>query len=55
PSGRQFLWIKGGPQHIPTDPGTDVAANLEGYISVTPMRCDLTAHEALADIAERLG
>ncbi|NKB28768.1 MAG: 5'/3'-nucleotidase SurE [Rhodobacteraceae bacterium] len=55
PSGRQFLWIKGGPQHIPTDPGTDVAANLDGYISVTPMRCDLTAHDALADIAEQLG
>ncbi len=54
PSGRQFLWIKGGPQHVPTDPGTDVAANLEGYISVTPMRCDLTAHDVLSDVAEQL-
>ena len=47
PSGRKFLWIKGGPQHTPTLPGTDVAVNLEGWISVTPMRADLTAHDQL--------
>ncbi len=47
PSGRKFLWIKGGPQHEPTAPGTDAWANLDGYISVTPMRADLTAHDAL--------
>jgi 5'-nucleotidase len=54
PSGRKFLWIMGGPQHLPTAPGTDVAVNLEGYISVTPMRADLTAHDELADLAKRL-
>jgi 5'-nucleotidase len=47
PSGRRFLWIKGGDQHTPTLPGTDAAVNLEGFISVTPMRADLTAHDAL--------
>ncbi|SEQ40774.1 5'/3'-nucleotidase SurE [Thalassovita taeanensis] len=47
PSGRQFLWIKGGAQHIPTAPDTDAAVNLDGYISVTPMRADLTAHDML--------
>jgi len=54
PSGRKFLWITGGPQHEPTEPGTDVAVNLEGFIAVTPMRADLTAHDALADLAARL-
>jgi 5'-nucleotidase len=54
PNGRKFLWIKGGPQHMPTAPGTDVAANLEGYISVTPMRADLTAHDMIADLEARL-
>ncbi|MDJ0824845.1 MAG: 5'/3'-nucleotidase SurE [Rhodobacter sp.] len=54
PSGRKFLWIKGGPQHKPTAPGTDARANLDGYISVTPMRCDLTAHDTLAALRERL-
>ncbi|MEZ5912822.1 MAG: 5'/3'-nucleotidase SurE [Paracoccaceae bacterium] len=47
PSGRRFLWIKGGPQHRPTGPDTDVTANLDGYIAVTPMRADLTAHDLL--------
>jgi 5'-nucleotidase len=54
PSGRKFLWIKGGPQHLPTAPGTDAAVNLEGWISVTPMRADLTAHDALEALRARL-
>ncbi len=54
PSGKKFLWITGGPQHLPTAPGTDVAANLEGFISITPMRADLTAHDALAEVEARL-
>ncbi|MGB3316975.1 MAG: 5'/3'-nucleotidase SurE [Albidovulum sp.] len=54
PSGRKFLWIKGGPQHHPTAPGTDVAVNLDGWISVTPMRADLTAHDAMAELEARL-
>lgn len=52
PSGRRFLWIKGGPQHKPTDKGTDAWANLEGYTSVTPMRADLTAHDVLEKTAK---
>ena len=55
PSGRKFLWIKGGPQQTPTLPGTDAAVNLQGYISVTPMRADLTAHDQLSDLTARLG
>lgn len=54
PSGRKFLWITGGPQHKPTAPGTDVAVNLDGFISVTPMRADLTAHDKLAELQARL-
>jgi len=54
PSGRRFLWIKGGPQHTPTLPGSDAAVNLEGYIAVTPMRADLTAHDLLAELEARL-
>lgn len=54
PSGRRFLWIKGGPQQTPTLPGTDAAVNLDGWISVTPMRADLTAHDLLSDLELRL-
>lgn len=47
PSGRRFLWVTGAPQQQPTSPGSDADVNLDGYISVTPMRADLTAHDAL--------
>ena len=47
PNRRKYLWVTGGDQRAPSNPGTDVAVNLEGYISVTPMRADLTAHDML--------
>ncbi|WP_145104347.1 5'/3'-nucleotidase SurE [Cereibacter sediminicola] len=55
PSGRRFLWIRGGAQHSPTLPGTDAAVNLDGYISITPMRADLTAHDRLAELEALIG
>jgi 5'-nucleotidase len=54
PTGRRFLWITGGPQHVATLPGTDVAVNIDGYVSVTPMRADLTAHDRLDDLAQHM-
>ncbi|AXC49416.1 5'/3'-nucleotidase SurE [Paracoccus suum] len=48
PTGRRFLWARGGPQDVPAGPGSDVAANMDGYVSVTPMRADLTCHPSLA-------
>lgn len=54
PTGRRYLWVKGGPQHRPTLPGTDAAVNLDGWISITPMRADLTAHDLLTDLEARL-
>ena len=54
PSGRRFLWVKGGRQDLPSQPGTDAAVSLDGWISVTPMRADYTAHDALDELAARL-
>jgi 5'-nucleotidase len=54
PNGRRFLWITGGPQNVVTEPGTDAHANLEGYVSVTPMRADLTAHDRLDGLRSAL-
>ncbi|MBP1805909.1 5'/3'-nucleotidase SurE [Rubellimicrobium aerolatum] len=54
PSGRRFLWVKGGRQDIRTGAGTDVEANLDGLISVQPCRADLTAHDALDALAAAL-
>ena len=55
PSGRRFLWVKGGSQTIPTGEGTDVQVNLDGFVSVQPCRADLTAHDALEGLALALG
>ena len=50
PTGRDFLWVRGGPQHGATAQGSDAQANLDGFISVTPMRADLTAHDVMNDL-----
>jgi 5'-nucleotidase len=54
PNGRKYLWIKGNPQNVGSGPDSDGTANIDGYISVTPMRCDLTAHDVLDDLRERM-
>ncbi len=54
PAGRKFLWVTGGPQSTPTAPGTDVAENLAGYTTITPMRADLTAYDALDQLKAQL-
>jgi 5'-nucleotidase len=54
PNGRKFLFMQGRSQHVPTQAGTDAAANLAGFISITPMRVDLTAHDQLANLAKVL-
>ncbi|WP_099823747.1 5'/3'-nucleotidase SurE [Oceaniglobus indicus] len=55
PTGRRFLWIRGGDQTVTTLPGTDVADNLDGYIAITPMRADFTAHDKLDALKDALG
>ncbi len=54
PSRRPFLWMRGGVQTSPSKPGTDVHENLNGHISVTPMRCDMTARDVVGPLAEAL-
>jgi 5'-nucleotidase len=54
PSGRKFLWIKGGGQQTPTLPGTDVAQLLDGYITITPLRANLTDHASIDALARAL-
>lgn len=54
PTGRTFLWAKGGDQQQATAPGSDAAVNLDGYVSITPMRANLTDYDALGPLAEAL-
>ena len=51
PGGKRFLWVAGGPQDERTEEGSDVSACLDGWIAVTPMRCDLTDRPALEALA----
>ncbi len=44
PRGRPYYWIGGdAPTGIP-DEGTDIGAIEKGYVSITPLQLDLTAH-----------
>lgn len=54
PSGRRFLWAKGGDQRAPVASESDAGVNLDGYISVTPMRADLTCHDSLSALGDAL-
>ena len=47
PSSREFLFVAGSNQQLQTNDGSDAAMNMDGYISITPMTADLTAHQIL--------
>ncbi|WP_347265673.1 5'/3'-nucleotidase SurE [Paracoccus sp. (in: a-proteobacteria)] len=50
PNGRRFLWVMGGSQTAEASPESDVDANMHDYVSLTPMRPDLTCHATLAEL-----
>ncbi len=54
PNGRKFLWITGSPQNVPSGADTDATVNLDGFISVTPMRADLTAYDRLDSLKQAI-
>lgn len=47
PRGRPYYWIGGEPPSGTPEEGTDIGALSQGYISVTPVRLDLTDHEGI--------
>lgn len=53
PKGRPYYWIEEGQDEWHPHDRSDYQAVLDGYVSVTPLHPDLTAHQALADV-ERL-
>ncbi len=50
PNRRTYLCLHGKDQQRPTAPGTDAMENLNGWVSITPMRCDLTARDQMAGL-----
>ncbi len=50
PRGRPYYWIGGdAPTGVPEE-GTDIGALAHGYVSITPIQLDLTAHQLLPAI-----
>jgi 5'-nucleotidase len=50
PRGRPYYWIGGeAPTGVPEE-GTDFGALAEGYVSITPLHLDLTAHRAMDEL-----
>jgi 5'-nucleotidase len=49
PRGRDYFWLTGErlSEPPPEEEGTDVWAMLSGYVSITPLQLDLTAHPIL--------
>jgi 5'-nucleotidase len=50
PRGRPYYWIGGPPPTGVEEEGTDIWAIAHGYISVTPIQLDLTAHGLLETV-----
>jgi 5'-nucleotidase len=51
PFGRDYFWIGGAPPGGTGEPGTDLHAVAEGYVSITPVQLDLTNHKLIEHIA----
>jgi len=54
PRGRPYYWIEEGQNDWEPHDRSDFQAVKDGFISVTPLQPDLTAHDALAFVEEQL-
>jgi 5'-nucleotidase len=54
PSGRRIYWIGPAGEGQDAGPGTDFEAVERGAVAVTPLKVDLTRHEALPDLSNWL-
>ena len=54
PRGRPYYWIEEGQNDWEPHDRSDYQAVKDGYVSVTPLQPDLTAHDALAFLEDEL-
>jgi 5'-nucleotidase len=52
PKGRPYYWIEEGQDEWEPHDRSDYQAVRDGYISLTPLQPDLTAHDALAEVEQ---
>jgi 5'-nucleotidase len=55
PKGRPYYWIEEGQNDWEPHDRSDYQAVRDGYVSVTPLQADLTAHDALAALEALIG
>jgi 5'-nucleotidase len=55
PNGRTYLWLTHTRGNAGTARGSDSRECHDGFVTVTPLRADLTAHDLLEPLAERIG
>lgn len=54
PNGRRYLWLTHGHGNAGAAAGSDARECHDGFVTVTPLSADLTAHALLAPLAEAL-
>ena len=52
PHGKKYYWLSGYFNNMDTDKDADENALADGYVSVVPVKFDLTAHEYISDLTE---
>lgn len=55
PSGREFFWLKHRTDNASAAAGTDARLCIDGHITITPLRPQLTADDLLDDARAALG
>jgi 5'-nucleotidase len=55
PNGRKYLWLTHGHSAAGAIPGSDAHECAAGYVTITPLRADLTAHDVVVPLANALG
>lgn len=50
PRGRPYFWVGGDIMKVDKSPGTDFRAIEDGFISVTPVRLDLTKYDVFSSL-----
>lgn len=50
PRGHPYYWIGGDPPSGHQDEGTDIWAVAHGYVSITPIHLDMTAHDLIPEL-----
>lgn len=53
--GFPYFWLRFGRKEEEVSEGSDQAALRDGYVSVSPLQLDLTAHEVAGQLTEALG